>query len=147
MIGNKKVCGILIENQLTGEKISRSIVGIGLNVNQKEFPVATASSVGVMAGEEIDLVTMFDELLKSLEWRYLELRRQETVVSIQEPVASRVDDDYLAAMYWIDEKHTFMVDEREVEGIIRGVNDHGKLMVEIHGAERTFNLKEIKYVG
>ncbi len=34
---DKKICGILIENSITGSQITQSIVGIGLNVNQCEF--------------------------------------------------------------------------------------------------------------
>ena len=30
--------GILIEHALSGDKLSRTIVGIGLNVNQEAFP-------------------------------------------------------------------------------------------------------------
>ena len=36
--GDRKVCGILIENILRGGEVSSSIIGIGLNLNQKEFP-------------------------------------------------------------------------------------------------------------
>ena len=36
-VEDKKICGILIENSIIGSSISKSIVGIGLNVNQLEF--------------------------------------------------------------------------------------------------------------
>ena len=36
-VGDKKICGILIENALKGNCLSHSIVGIGLNVNQTVF--------------------------------------------------------------------------------------------------------------
>lgn len=36
-IGLEKVCGILIENKLAGSMIERSIVGVGINVNQQVF--------------------------------------------------------------------------------------------------------------
>lgn len=36
-VGDRKVCGILIENSLEGRRIGRSIAGIGINVNQREF--------------------------------------------------------------------------------------------------------------
>lgn len=36
-IDDSKVCGILIENTLSGSSIERSIVGVGLNVNQRQF--------------------------------------------------------------------------------------------------------------
>ena len=35
---NKKICGILIEHSLKGNRILWSIIGIGLNVNQSSFP-------------------------------------------------------------------------------------------------------------
>ena len=37
-VGEKKICGILIEHSLRANRINRSIIGIGLNVNQTEFP-------------------------------------------------------------------------------------------------------------
>ena len=35
---NKKICGILIENTILGSIVNKSIIGIGLNINQTEFP-------------------------------------------------------------------------------------------------------------
>jgi BirA family biotin operon repressor/biotin-[acetyl-CoA-carboxylase] ligase len=137
MIGDKKVCGVLIENQLTGEKLSRSVIGIGLNVNQKEFPVTTASSISNHLSKEINLVQLFEDLLQSLEWRYLQLKRNEL---------AKLNDDYLNALYKLNELSRFVVDEIEIEGVIRNVDTNGKLIVEIDNKMRAFDLKEIKYV-
>ncbi|MBR5274418.1 MAG: biotin--[Bacteroidales bacterium] len=38
-VGSEKICGILIENSLRGSGISSSIIGIGLNINQRNFNV------------------------------------------------------------------------------------------------------------
>ena len=38
-VSGKKICGILIENSLKGQTIDWTIIGIGLNVNQFNFPV------------------------------------------------------------------------------------------------------------
>lgn len=148
LIGNKKVCGILIENVLTGDKLSRSIVGIGLNVNQTDFDVATASSVSVHSGKPIDLAKLFEEVLQFLEWRYLKLRRQETGDRRQEAGERRqeTDADYLSVLYWINERHKFLVKEDEVEATIRNVDDAGRLIVEIDGTTKAFDLKEIRHV-
>lgn len=35
--GDRKICGILIENTLNGRMIMRSIAGVGININQREF--------------------------------------------------------------------------------------------------------------
>lgn len=37
-VNKKKICGILIEHSLIGSRISWTIIGIGLNVNQTIFP-------------------------------------------------------------------------------------------------------------
>lgn len=38
-VGSRKICGILIENSLHGKHVSSSIIGIGLNINQRNFDV------------------------------------------------------------------------------------------------------------
>ena len=38
-IDKKKICGILIEHSLIGSRISWTIIGVGLNVNQTTFPI------------------------------------------------------------------------------------------------------------
>lgn len=37
-VDGNKICGILIENGLRGENIDWSVIGIGINVNQVDFP-------------------------------------------------------------------------------------------------------------
>jgi len=135
MINNKKVCGILIENQLTGDRLSRSIVGIGLNVNQNEFDSPTATSVSVHSGKPIELGKLFEELLQSLEWRYLELKK-----------GNGLNHDYLDALFRFNEPHKYILSETEVEGIIRGVDDYGRLVLEIENNLRALDLKQIKFV-
>ena len=137
MIGDKKVCGTLIENQLTGEKLSRSIIGIGLNVNQADFPTPLGSSLSLHSPQPMDLAKLFDELLQSIEWRYLELKRGEI---------EKVDSDYLRSLYRVGEEHKFTVNDEEVDGIIRNVEVNGRLIVEIDRMNRSFDLKEIKFV-
>src|SRR5690606_23125860 len=61
--GNFKIAGILIENTLKNGKIKDSIIGIGLNVNQENFPgLLQAASLKSLLGKDFDL----DDLLKTL---------------------------------------------------------------------------------
>ncbi len=137
MIGDKKVCGILIENQVTGNQLGRSVIGIGLNVNQREFPTPVGSSLSLHSGKSIELPNLFNELLQSIEWRYIKLKNNRL---------KELDDDYLRSLYRINEVHPFIVDEKETNGIVRGVDTNGRLLVEIDNRMRSFDLKEIKYV-
>lgn len=70
-IGNKKIAGILIENSLNKQWIERSIVGVGLNVNQEEFKGLEASSFKLQSGEEHDLTRILEFLLYRFD-QYLE---------------------------------------------------------------------------
>ena len=43
----KKLSGILIENALSGGKVQHSIIGIGMNVNEKDFPSAISNAISL----------------------------------------------------------------------------------------------------
>lgn len=64
-VGNRKICGILIENTLSGNLISRSIAGIGLNVNQQEFRSDAPNPVSLiqLIGREHDLRTLAERMI------------------------------------------------------------------------------------
>ena len=55
-VGDRKICGILIENILHGPEVSFSIVGIGLNLNQTEFPpdLPNPVSLSLLTGRGYD---------------------------------------------------------------------------------------------
>lgn len=66
---NKKICGILIENSLSGQRIERSIAGIGINVNQEVFLSDAPNPVSMfqITGKELALAPMMDEIAMALE--------------------------------------------------------------------------------
>lgn len=63
-VDDKKIAGILIENTLTGRHIDRSIAGIGLNVNQREFLSDAPNPVSILniTGRENDVENIVGEL-------------------------------------------------------------------------------------
>ena len=50
--GDKKLVGILIEHSYSGQTLARTIVGIGINVNQTEFDPALPNPVSMAHGRE-----------------------------------------------------------------------------------------------
>lgn len=56
-VEDKKICGILIENTLDGTFVKYSIIGIGLNVNEENWPEYLPNPVSMreLSGEEYDL--------------------------------------------------------------------------------------------
>jgi BirA family biotin operon repressor/biotin-[acetyl-CoA-carboxylase] ligase len=72
-IDNRKVAGILIENNFTGHKLNFCIAGIGLNVNQKfeYIEELNATSLTEKSGNTIDRQYLLTLLLEKIESNYL----------------------------------------------------------------------------
>ncbi|GAB3827988.1 hypothetical protein GCM10028895_40930 [Pontibacter rugosus] len=64
---DKKLGGILIENTINSHSLQHSIVGIGLNVNQRFFSYPTATSMANVCGMPLDLEKVTMRLLELLE--------------------------------------------------------------------------------
>jgi len=63
IVDNKKIAGILIENIVSGDKVEKSIIGIGLNLNQTEFAgLPNATSLKFILKKEFDIQTVAREL-------------------------------------------------------------------------------------
>ena len=72
-VNDKKICGILIEHSLRGDRISWTIIGIGLNVNQISFPddIPNPTSMVLEGLPETDIKEILHEYLKifsNLSW-------------------------------------------------------------------------------
>ena len=70
-VGDRKICGVLIENTLTGNRIGCSIAGIGININQRRFLSDAPNPVSLVAltGREYSV----DELTRRLGEGILDL--------------------------------------------------------------------------
>ncbi len=83
MIKGKKVCGILIENEVKGNKVSFAVVGIGVNVNlnPKAIPeISTlATSLFQELGEEVSRTRLTCAVLSELEELYLQAQSSTSV--------------------------------------------------------------------
>ncbi len=136
-VKDKKLGGILIENSINGYTLQHSIVGIGLNVNQLHFGYTTATSLRQVSGQALHIENVTERLLQFLEKRYLELRAGHT---------GKLRYAYLQALFRYQEEHAFMVDNIKVQGQIVGVDEDGKLALEIDGELHYFGFKEVSYI-
>lgn len=66
-INEKKICGVLIENIIRGDKIHKSVVGIGLNINQEKFDkLEKATSLYAIAKQKYDIDKILNLLVNEL---------------------------------------------------------------------------------
>jgi BirA family biotin operon repressor/biotin-[acetyl-CoA-carboxylase] ligase len=136
LVHEKKISGILIENQLQGTLISNSIVGIGFNINQKQFKSPAATSLSLVAGKDFDRGEELSAMLGLIEGRYLQLRQGE-----YQPMM----DQYLAALYRRHQKHVFSANGVIFEGEIEDLDEWGKLRIKTPEGIRTFGAKQVQY--
>lgn len=136
MLGDQKACGMLIENQISGQQIQSCIIGIGLNVNQESFSLPTATSMAIKKGHAFELNEAFAELLQRVEARYLQLRSK---INLKE--------EYVAALYGAGEKRSFKSGDEVFEGMISGIDSAGLLEVKVGEGKRYFNLKQIQLLS
>ena len=137
LVNDKKICGVLIENTLSREKIQHCIIGIGLNVNQSSFSIFSPTSMRLVADKGFDLAAELNLVLEKLEMYYLLLRSGKNDLLKQQ---------YLNHLYWIGERHLFRSKDEEFGGTITGVGENGVLNVLRDGNEISFDLKEITFV-
>ena len=77
LLNGKKFCGILLECSWQESTPEYVIVGLGMNVNQENFPNevrSTATSLKIECGREVDRVGIIRSFLQHLETRYLQSR-------------------------------------------------------------------------
>ncbi|MBL7870645.1 MAG: biotin--[acetyl-CoA-carboxylase] ligase [Cyclobacteriaceae bacterium] len=137
LINNKKTCGILIENSISGECIQTSVVGVGFNVNQVDFAKIKGTSLKNETGLDFDLQNELNDLLPCIEIRYLQLRDGKF---------EKLSDDYLNRLYRKGQRHSFRIGNTEKQGVIDGVDQRGRLVVLIDHDKHYFDLKEISFV-
>ena len=137
LVRKKKISGILIDNIVSGNRITHSVIGVGLNVNQVLFNdyLPKATSLCLECGKKIILDDIKYILLKNITNRLKSYR-----------MGSNFDKEYLEGLYQKDSIALFSTTYETFNGIIRGVSERGLLIVERNGYLNYFDLKEIKMI-
>ncbi|MGE0078656.1 MAG: biotin--[acetyl-CoA-carboxylase] ligase [Bacteroidales bacterium] len=139
-IGNNKIAGILIENSFSSSQLNVSVVGIGINLNQKEFSseLPNPTSLILETGKIYDLRQSLEEFLSCFKERYQQVQSND--VSI-------IDSEYLNKLYRKDIYCTYRASNDEFKAKIVGVRPTGELLLRTdNGQERSFAFKEITFV-
>ena len=138
-IGNGKVAGILIENSIRINKISSSIIGIGLNINQQLFKgdAPNPVSLGQITQKSYDLDELFSQLCEKIDFRYRQLAAKEIL---------KIDTDYAAILYRRDLWAHYSDENGDFEGRILGVDQIGRLQIETRlGKINRYHFKEVTF--
>ena len=78
MTGRRKISGILIENSVKGKLINESVIGVGINVNQKKFDnLPNATSLLIETGSEFSLDSLASRLSEIFRKKFLQFEKNE----------------------------------------------------------------------
>ena len=133
-VGDRKLCGILIENRLQGNVIVDCIIGIGLNVNQRVFLSDAPNPVSMyqLTGQELDR----DELLKAFIENLDQEWQNKTNGSEYRELLYRKGKDGL----YEDKTGRFVARLADV------LPDGRLLLVDEEGMEHTYAFKEVSFI-
>lgn len=135
-VGRKKICGILVENSLSGGCVAASVIGIGININQTQFPqLANATSLSLVTGREYVLEECLEAFMAVFE------SLQPRLSSISEVYTFRLFQKGVQARY-ID----YLRGNEEFTGTICGVSPDGRLIINDGTEERLYRFKEVGYI-
>jgi len=139
-IGDEKVAGMLIQSAVQSNKIKYTIIGIGININQRKFPehLPNPTSVIQHSNSEKDLDKTLKKYLTIFE-KYYEMLKNGMI--------SEIDSKYLQALYRFGQRSAFNYDEQKIHACICGVNEYGWLqLVSDDGTLLSGDMNKIKMI-
>ena len=140
-VGDKKICGILVEHVVTGKNISRTIAGFGININQTVFlsDAPNPVSLSLITGEKYDLEELIQDLATIIENYLSELGK-----------VSLIHQKFMKMMWRNDHNFYKFVDRKQNEGLEARIHDvapTGILTIETRNGElREYAFKEVEFV-
>lgn len=139
LAGNGKIAGILISHKIMGGTLADSVIGIGININQQQFPPDLPNPVSLwqLTGRKHELREALEQLCVFLEKRYRGLQSGDQ---------RQADGDYAAALFGFNRDRVYKRGQETIHGKITGVDDLGRLLLETKDqGTLAFNHKEIEF--
>ena len=124
VVSHKKICGILTEMGVRDGKIDYAVIGVGINVNIKEFPeemADKATSLYLESGREFDRSQIPGLVMEAFEEYYEKFAATCDLSGLKEEYES------ILANY---NQPVRVLAKEPYEGVARGITDGGELLVE-----------------
>jgi len=124
LIGPRKVGGILVEAKSDGVNVAYAVVGIGINVHQRDFAAdlsTPATSLDLEFGRRVSRQTLLASLLKSLQ--------RESLGLLDPAAPESIPTRLLQASTWITEREVEVHGPQACSGVTDGLDRNGFLRV------------------
>ena len=142
VLNGKKVCGILTEMSTEMEWIRYVVIGIGINVNMREFPEEIreiATSLALCADKTIRCAELIAAVAGAWEYYYKKFLKTKDLSLLME--------EYNQMLVNVDREVKVLAPKGEYTGISRGINEKGELLVEANQELRTVLSGEVSVRG
>ena len=140
-VNDSKLCGILIESTIKGTAIIRSVVGIGINIEQKEWEnwVPNPISLSMCGAQNIDKDTLMREIITSIH---------DMLSMLLDGEKEKISALYHDVMYRKDTIALYNDINGTFEGVIQGVDEGGRLIIKdyVTGEKKFYMFKEVRYL-
>jgi BirA family biotin operon repressor/biotin-[acetyl-CoA-carboxylase] ligase len=139
-IGNKKVCGMLVENTFTDVCIKTSLIGIGININQAAFSpnLPNPASLVHFTNKELCIEQVLRKSIAQIKHYYQQVIHNG---------AESINENYLSRLYQINQWQSYQTDMGTFRGRIIGVDAYGFLQIEDQqGKIRSYDVKQVSYL-
>ncbi len=139
-VSDKKNSGILIENNISGRIINSSIIGVGININQTDFPPEIPNPVSLknLIGVDFDVEEELTHVCKEIESSLLELKPENY---------NKIREEYLSRLFQKGKECRYKTKEGQIIAKIVDVKNDGALILKNDGGDfLSFYFKEIEYI-
>jgi BirA family biotin operon repressor/biotin-[acetyl-CoA-carboxylase] ligase len=137
---DKKICGILIENQLLGNKLNYSIIGIGININQEVFKSDAPNPISLLNifNKKFNTTSCLNGILKQISIWY---------DMLSEGWAEKINEAYFTQLYRNTGYHAYNSEGILFKAQLKAVENDGKLVLQTAENEiKSFYFKEVEFI-
>lgn len=136
---SRKVAGILIENDLLGATVQRSTIGIGININQREFlsNAPNPISLAQIVGHDVERRFVLEQFMEHMTRNMTQINRGDL---------DALHARYLDRLYLRDEEHDYTDSDGAFRAAIVDVEPAGHLILrDAEGKLRRYGFKEVRF--
>jgi BirA family biotin operon repressor/biotin-[acetyl-CoA-carboxylase] ligase len=136
VLSKKKLAGILTESKIINNKLLYAVVGVGINVNAKDFPPEIkdiATSIYLACNKEVSREELLANFFNSFEYYLLTYKKSNIKIDVREK--------WKEASEYINKLVKITVDGKTEYFVERGISSDGALCVE----DMSGNIKKIYY--
>lgn len=140
-VGDKKICGILIECSVSGNgALNKVVIGVGLNVNQKQFvsDAPNPTSMSIIKDCTFDREELITKIAQQFEMGY---------AMLGERLYSTIDRTYLNNLYRKDGVHAYSDEGGKFRASIEGITNYGALLLKRENGDiKEYQFKEVSFI-